>query len=285
MQYIYSKAMNRQGLLLQISMIILFSLTSIAQDSTKRSYLGLTAGLSSMKVKDDLVMPVRYQGTNLMFGFNYHRYKPLSSQEVNVESVIGGLKTKEANVSNNRARYLEPRLALYWVDINYVWMRKMPSISPGNYTTYLGASAFFLMNARYNERWDNSQINYDGAFSPLSFYGRIGRTIKTWKKTADINFSLNFPVLIYVIRPEFTGVPDFLDHETDFISNLVGTPASNWTGVWDFPRFKTQLDFSLPIRGENFLKFTYRWEYYSYQDPMRVQYGGHSFLFTLFTRL
>ncbi len=270
---------------LLVSIIILFPLTSISQDDTNRSYLGLTAGLSSMKVKDDLVMPVRYQGTNIMFGFNYQRYKPRSIQEVNLESVIGGLKTEDANVSNYGARYSEPRLTLYWGDINYLWMHKVLSISPGEYTTYLGASAFLLINARYNQRWDNSQINYDGALSPLSFSGRIGRTIKTRRKKADINFSLNFPVIVYIIRPEFSGVPDFLDHETDFISSLTSTPASQWTGVWDFPRFKTQLDLSLPIRGENFLKFTYRWEYYSYQDPMRVQYGGHSFLFTLFTRL
>ena len=268
-----------------IGLILSSTLFASAQDSTRRSYLGLTAGFSSMKVKDDLVMPVRYQGTNVQFGFNYQRHKLKSIQEVNIESVIGGLKTKEANINNFGARYKEPRLTLYWGDINYVWLHKVEAISPGKYNTYLGASAFMLINVRFNERWDNSAINYDAAFSPLSFYGRIGRSIKTWKKTADINFSLNFPLIVYVMRPEFSGVPDFLDHETDFLSSLASTPASKWTGFWDFPRFKTQLDLSLPIRGENFMKFTYRWEYYSYQDPMKVQYGGHSFLFTLFTRL
>jgi len=258
------------------------------QDTTNRNrhpYLGLTVGLASMKVKDDLVMPVRYGGTNFAFGLNYLKKKPKSIQEVNIEGVIGGLSTKEADRNNFGARYKEPRSNLYWGDINYVWMHSIPKLSSEKYRTFMGASAFVLANVRFNERWDNSAINYDAAISPLAFQGRVERDFKTWKKQMTVSFNLGFPLIVYVMRPEFSGVPDFVDHETDFIRSLTSTQNSQWTGFWDFPRIKTQLDLSLPIRGLNFMKFTYKWEYYSFQEPMKTQYGGHSFLFTLFTHL
>ncbi len=100
-----------------------------------------------------------------------------------------------------------------------------------------------------------------------------------------ISFNLNFPIFVYVMRPEFSGVPDFLDHERDFLSSLASTENSTWTGFWDFPKFKTQVDISLPIHGQNFMKFTYRWDYYSYQEPMKTQFAAHHFLFTLYTHL
>lgn len=238
-----------------------------------------------MKIKDELVMPNRYSGTNLGFGLKYLKERPLSSQEVSFESAIGGLKTRGADVSNIGARYKEPRTSLYWFDIRYSYLHQIPSFSEGKYDVHFGASADLLINGRFNERWDNSSINYEGAFSPLAVQGRVARDLKTWRKKMNVSFTLNFPLIVYVMRPEFSGVPDFLDHERDFLSSLIATPASQWTGFWDFPRFRTQWDLSLPIAGENFMRFTYRWEYYSYQDPMRTQFAGHSFLFTLYTHL
>jgi hypothetical protein len=239
----------------------------------------------SMSVKDELVMPNRYSATNLGYGLRYLKKRPMSVQEVSLESAIGGLKTRGVDVSNIGARYREPRANLYWFDLQYFYLHQIPSWSEGKYKVHLGAAADLLVNARYSERWDNSSINYEGAFSPLSFQGQAARDFRTWRKKMNVSFTLNFPIFVYVMRPEFSGVPDFLDHETDFLSSLIATPASGWVGFWDFPRFRTQWDLSLPIAGENFMRFTYRWEYYSYQEPMRTQFGGHSFLFTLFTHL
>ena len=269
--------------------VLIQSMTGHAQSDTTQSerhpYFGLTFGLSGMKVKDNLVMPVRYAGSNLDFGFRYRKMKPKSLQELDMEFVIGGIKTKEANIDNFGARYLEPRAALYYTDISYVWMHSVPQLSSEKYRVFMGASAFLLVNVRYSERWDNSLLNYDGAISPLAFQGSIERDIKIKKKTNTVSFKINFPVLVYIMRPEFSGVPDFLDHETDFISSLTSTSNSNWTGVWNFPRIKTQLELDRPLGLQNFIKLTYKWEYYSYQDPLKIQFGGHSFMFTLYTHL
>ncbi len=99
-------------IILLIPIVLLLVEPCFGQKDTLRRgrhpYLGLTIGFANMKVKDDLVMPVRYGGTNLEFALNYLKKKQRSIQEVNIETVIGRLKTKEANINNNRARYKEP---------------------------------------------------------------------------------------------------------------------------------------------------------------------------------
>ena len=254
-----------------------------AQD--RHPYLGLTFGIAGMKVKDALVMPVRYSGTNIAFGLNYLKLKAKSSQEISFYSVLGGVNTGEVDFDNFGGRYREPNASLYYTDFSYTWQHAIAKLSSDKYRTFLGATAHLLINARYNERWDNSAINYEGAFSPLAVNAKVERDLRTWKKSMTVSFGVSLPIFVYVMRPEFSGVPDFLDHETDFISSLTNTGNSKWTGLWEFPHIKTRLDIALPIRGENFMKFSYLWEYYSYQEPMKTQFGGHHFLFTLYTHL
>jgi hypothetical protein len=237
-------------------------------------------GLSGMKVKDALVMPNRYTGTNLQFGFSYVKRKPKSIQEIYLDGVVGGIKTRDANPGNNGGRYREPRSALYWTDMGYLWIHDVPALSFGKYRTYMGASAWLMINARFNERWDNSAINYEGAFTPLSWQMHVERDLFTKQKILTLSYRLNLPLLTYVMRPEFAGVPDFLDHEADFLSSLISTPASKWTGFWKFPRIKSEIDLQMPIRGNNVIQFSYKWEYYSYEAPVKTQFASHSFLFT-----
>ncbi|MDH3708469.1 MAG: hypothetical protein OER04_01205 [Cyclobacteriaceae bacterium] len=248
-------------------------------------YLGLTLGLASIKVKDDLVMPVRYRGTNFNFKLNYIKSKPLSIQEVYINGVIGGVKTKQANVDNFGSRFIEPRAQLYWADIGYNYLHEFSVINSEQYRFFMGGNAYIFGNVRYNERWDNSVINYEGALVPLSWTGRVERSIITKKKEKLLTFSysLNFPILAFVIRPEFSGVPDFLDHEASFLSDMF--QRGSWESFWGFPRIKSTLDLTMQLSANNLMKFTYTWDYYSYQDPVRTQSAGHFFTFTLLTHL
>ena len=193
-------------------------------------------------------------------------------------------RTPDANLDNFGARYIEPRSAFYYGEIGYLYRHILP-IESKNYRYFAGVSAEFFSSVRLNERWDNSLVNYDAAFTPLAINARVERDISTRRKTLQLSFNLNLPLVVYVIRPEYSGVPDFLDHEQDFISSLFQTPASSWTGIWNFPRIRTRLGLQMPIRGENFIRFDYGWEYYSFQEPRRVQAANHSLTFTLITRI
>ena len=266
--------------------LLFIAQTVSAQDSTiiRESYLGLEFGLTLNKVKDELVMPVKYSGTNFTFGLNYERRRNLSVQEVVLHGTAGSIRTPDANIDNFGARYIEPRSAFYLGEVYYSYRHLIPS-SSRKYRFYGGASAEFFMNVRLNERWDNSLVNYDAAFTPLSISGRVERDISTKNKTLQLFFDLRLPVIVYVVRPEYSGVPDFLNHEQDFVSSLFQTPASSWTGIWNFPRIRTRLGMQLPIRGSNYIRFSYSWEYYSFQDPRKVQAANHGFTFMLITRI
>lgn len=252
---------------------------------TNHPYLGITIGMASIKVKDALVMPVKYMGTNLNFKLSYLKLKRLSIQEIYVNGLIGGVKTKQANVGNFGSRFMEPRAQLYWTDIGYQYLHKFSVINSEKYRFFMGGNAYLFGNVRLNERWDNSLINYEGALVPLSWTGRVERSIMAKKKEKLLTFSysLNFPILAFVFRPEFSGVPDFLDHEAPFLSDA--SQRGSWESFWGFPRFKSTLDLTMPLSATNFMKFAYTWDYYSYQEPVRTQSAGHFFTFTLLTHL
>lgn len=257
----------------------------MAQDEEPRKkhpYLGLTVGLAFMKVKDELVMPVRYTGTNFNFKLNYWRRNPQSIQEIYISGVVGAISTKDFLLDNFGARFIEPRSQLYWGEIGYMYLHKVSSISSDKYQIYMGGNFFLLGNVRFNQRWDNSAINYEAAITPLSYTARVERSILTKKKEKKLTFSysLNFPILSIVLRPPFSGVPDFLDHES---SQLYG--SASVVSFWDFPRFKSTLDMTIPLSQNNLMKFTYIWDYYSFQQPVNTRYTGHFFQFTILTHL
>lgn len=262
-------------------------LPSMAQTDTlsdnRRPYLGLTFGLKGVTVKDALVMPVRYSGTNPYFSLSYLKEKPKSIQEIYIDLNVGSVKTKDADIENFGTRYIEPRAQFYMSEIGYSWMRALPRLSNEKYRVHMGAESSFLFNVRFSPRWDNSGFNYEGVITPLAWQGRIARDFKTKRKKLTLSYQLNIPVLAFVMRPEFSGVPDFLNHEKPFTSDLF--ERGSWESFWGLPRIKSTLDLTIPIAGKNFMKFTYGWNYYSYQDPVKTQFAGHSFLFTLYTRL
>ena len=258
----------------------------IAQDTLhqRTSYIGLSLGLFQMKVKDQLVMPVRYEGANLNYALSYTRDRLRSTQEFEMLLSIGRIQAEPTSDRDFNARFKSPTANIYWGTIRYSYLHEVLQWAE-QWSLQGGLAAYLMINARHSERWDNSQINYDAALVPAALMMQIERSLKTRRKNFVASFQVELPMIAYVMRPEFSGVPDFLDHERDFLSQVASTENSGWTSINGFPRITTELGVTLLMRNSNRMRLSYGWDYYVLQQPKRVRYASHTYLFTLYTHL
>lgn len=250
--------------------LFLFFQSVIAQE--KEGYWGIAVGLRSQTVQDQLITRSRYKGAPIYFMINHERQKALKLSKLQFEGSVGPLKTREFELGQFPARYQQPQITSYWNEITYSNLFLINSSAKGDW--WIGPSLSSLMHVRFSPRWDNSSINYD--FSG-NLQGELlyRRSFQLFGKKMKGNIGLKFPLIGYIARPIFAGVPDFLDQEKSFESSIFENTNVSWIG--NFPRIQFDNFVEFPISGGNKIQLIYNWEYYSFQDPNPVQTAAHTF--------
>lgn len=248
--------------------VLLLGISSSAWSQDKEGYWGLAAGVRIQAVQDELISKVRYRGSPVYFMVNHIREKPGKLSFFQVEGSVGSIRSKEFTGGDMPSRYLQPRVSSYWNEITYSNLFLLKESE--NSRWWLGPSISNMIHVRYSPRWDNSSINYD-ASGNLQTELRYQRGFEVFGKRMKAVFGIKIPIIGYVTRPIYAGVPDFLDQESGFESQLFQNTSVSWLG--NFPRIQFDNYVEFPIAGGNKIQLIYNWEYYSFQEPSRVQIG------------
>ncbi|WP_026947720.1 hypothetical protein [Algoriphagus marincola] len=255
-----------------IIVLVLFLGFQSLKAQEKEGYWGLAIGLRSQIVQDQLITRSRYSGAPIYFMLNHERQKLKKLSNFQFEGSIGPLKTREFEIRQNLGRYQQPQITSYWNEITYSSLFRLIADEKSDW--WLGPSLSHLIHVRYSPRWDNSAINYDFSGN-LQAELRYRRDFELFGKAMKGNIGLKLPVIGYISRPIYAGVPDFLDQERSFESQLFENTSVSWLG--DFPRIQFDNFIEFPIAGGNKIQVIYNWEYYSFQDPNPVQTAAHTF--------
>ena len=251
------------------SLAFMFLISSVnAQD--KESFWGLAIGLRPQIIQDELVSRSRYGGSPFYFMINHIVEKPGKLRFFQFEGSIGSIRTKEFKSGDSPSRYIQPRVSSFWNEITYSHLYEIQINE--NSKWWIGPSISNLINVRNSPRWDNSSINYD-ASGNLQAEGRYQRSFELLGKQMKVVLGLKVPLIGYITRPIYAGVPDFLDQESGFESQLFENTSVSWLG--NFPHIQFDSYLELPIAAKNRIQILYNWEYYSYQKPSKVQVGAH----------
>lgn len=250
---------------------ILFLFFQTLQAQEIEGYWGLALGLRFQAVQDQLITRSRYRGAPFYFMINHERQKIGKLSNFQVEGSVGSLKTQEFELGQFPARYLQPKITSYWNEITYSSLFLLRSGAKGNW--WLGPSFSNLIHVRFSPRWDNSLINYDfsGNFQAEI---RFRHGFQFFGKSMKGNIGLKLPLVGYTTRPVYAGVPDFLDQERTFESQLFDNTSMTWLG--NFPRIQFDNFVEFTIASGNKIQVIYNWEYYSFQVPSRVQTAAHT---------
>lgn len=237
----------------------------------KESFFGIAIGLRPQSIRDQLVTEMKYSGSPFYLNLNHIKTKKKTVRSLNIESSIGSLKTNSFEIGKSNSRFIQPSIDQYWNEISYSHLFQIHSGKAGK--LYLGTVISHTLNLRLSTRWDNSQINYD--ISGL-LLGEVAyqKEFNFWKKSMKFQGSLRLPLVGYLLRPPYSGVPDFLDHEKDLLTDIFSNNYVVWIG--DFPKTQIRSFVEFPIASGNKMQIVYNWEYYSFQNPSNVQSGAHT---------
>jgi hypothetical protein len=256
-----------------LAYFLIFTFPSHGQNDNVESFWGMTIGLKSQKILDQVVSPVWYSGTNIFFNINHQRYRTKSISFFEIKSSIGSLNTRTFEPSQNGGRFVVPKSSFYWNEIAYTHLRKITTLTNGA-KIYIGGNVSHLLSLRLNERWDSSMINYEGG-GFLNASGLYSTEFTFRNKNLKGNFLLSLPAFGYLIRPEYVGVPNFINHEISFLNGFYGN--GYFVSFFNFPRINSRIWIDYPIASGNRIQFGYEWDYYSFQNPHPVSATGHTF--------
>ena len=254
-------------------LLLASSYPSIAQNETIESFWGLGLGLKSQKIVDKVVSPMRYSGTNLYFNLNHQRNRTKSISFFEYKGSIGSLSTKIYEPSQNGGRFVPPKSSFYWNEIAYTNLRNISTFDNGA-KIYLGGTISHLLSIRLNERWDSSMINFEGG-GFLNATGLYTRDFNFFNKPIKGNFQLSIPIFGYLIRPNYTGVPNFINHEIPFLKEFYQN--GYFVSFFSFPRIKSRIWMDYPISSGNRIQFGYEWDNYSFKNPHSLSATSHTF--------
>lgn len=250
-----------------------------AQEKPKESYFGLGLGLQSRTFKDQIVTQSTYQGTSFFLSLQHQKIKGNTLRYFEFEGSIGSVKTDEFDRDQAGGKFLAPSVSSFWNEIEYRHLFLLSDRPKGDW--FLGPAAYHLLHLRIGPRWDNSQLNYEIG-GGLKAEGAYRRPLRVIKKDALLQIGLQVPLIGYILRPSYAGVPDFLDINKDFLSDMFENNYVTWMG--NFPRIQTSFRLDLPIASGNRMQAGYDWQCYSFQEPWTTQAAVHTFSLNFFLR-
>lgn len=263
--------MNKKTISLALLLVSFFP--SFGQNETIESFWGIGIGLKSQKVVDKIVSPMRYSGTNVNINLNHQRYRTKSISLFEFIGSIGTLSAKAYEPSQNGGRFVPSKSSFYWNEITYTNLRYISTFENGS-KIYVGGNVSHFLSLRINERWDSSMINFDGG-GFLNASGLYTRDFNFLNKPIKGNFLLSLPLFGYLIRPNYTGVPNFINHEIPFLNEFYGN--GYFVSFFSFPRIKSRIWMDYPISSGNRIQFGYEWDNYSFKNPHSLSATSHTF--------
>lgn len=263
--------MKKRFLILFSFLIPGIAFSQSTESSENAAFWGVTVGLRLQSFQDQLVTQVRYDGPQFYFMINKEKFKAKTLRNFALEGSLGSLKSDAFEPGKSQSQFLQPSVDSYWNEIAYSYLFKLKEGEKSEF--FFGPSISHVLFLRISPRWDNSQFNYEFTGN-LQAETRFRRRFELFGKPIIGNLGIKFPLIGYISRPSFSGVPDFLDHERDFLASIFVENSLSWLG--NFPRFQVDNFIEFPIASGNKIQVIYNWEYYSFQVPSKVQTAAHT---------
>ena len=240
-----------------------------AQDEKPRlRYLELDLGITSHRLQDPAVSPMAYIGAPLAIELGFEKRKPHSISRLALAGDIGRLASKNATE-------LRPMASSYFqIDLSYQYLRRLPPLSTGRFTWFLGGRYRWHNSIRLTPQNDTGFISFFIANS-ISVSVRGETAFQLFGRQVELGWTGALPLLSHVIRPSYLNVYNYLDPEHDWLKERL--EASEVLTLNRFQGLQSRLELTYPIAGENQLRFAYDWGFYHYDGLRRVNAARHGF--------
>lgn len=241
-----------------------------AQNPERTLRMGLSGGLSSYYVKDEIISPLIYKDVNfpLRLTFEKEKKKNIHTVLLNYDSPL--LKNNNVNNSQTRSQIIH---------FQYNYGRFFKKFR--QYQFYLGGSAQVFVNIKNHsfDRSYNSDYQTADLFSSVNAYFSVQRQFGEKNR---IQSTLTYPLFAYVIGRVYSlnqPPPSLLDEEN--ISNGDVLTSGEWLTVNRFVDFQWTVSYTYQLHRRWNWVLQYWFRYYRYPKLPIVQNGSHQLLLGL----
>ena len=226
-------------------------------ENAKNLFLQFGFGGSLFNVRDKSTSPLIYSGSMVSGNIGLYYFSDRSYYSIDECFSYGNLGTRNyPEIENSRADSYNN-----FFQVNFLW--RLNHFKSKYYRYYLGTHLDLISNFRNNQKFNNANLNYEimmGIGPSFCVYHQFQlRDLKN--RTMAVTATLNIPLLIPVLRPQYNVVGDFVagKHQVE-ISNT----QLKFINKLFAPNLNLQMYYFL--RNKNALKISYFWNFYRY-DP------------------
>lgn len=266
---------------LLISLLIVISQNVLAVHDTvyHTKVHAVHFGLSGTKfaVRDYATSPLIYKGVFSGIRLGAYFVNQKSSTSIDIYSFYGKLRTRNYPLPDpNRSIAYNNLLIL---QRGYRMKKKFAGLN-----WYYGGQLSVLANIRDNQKFYNSNLNYEG-------FGSLGPLISAGKEFSFeghngtrrllLNASLSVPVVNLIVRPPFNTIEDFVNLDSNFSMQRIKVASFG-----KFILLNSQVNLTYYLQNGNSFMLNYLWYFYNYYPDVNNLRGvaGHlsfSFVFKL----
>jgi hypothetical protein len=239
---------------------------SIQSEDDKR-FLFLFIGSTIINMQDDQMSPVRYSNGVLTGGFGWERLKSSGGWfDLRLNFMAGRLSSVYFD------QYGRMTGQYYRFDLDFSYLHSLKVLRTNWNRFYLGGGFHSMTDGRFMEQLDNSALLYDH-FNSFAFEFGDRMQFRLGKKKWIYSSRISLPVLSWGTRPDYLNLYPFIDPEDNLFSDAIDN--GRWVSFGDFFRIIWRHELYYPIKGDNALKLTYDWQYFSANFTEDIKAGSH----------
>ena len=276
--------------ILLINVIFVCSNTFSQEDSTKVSFetwhlFTLSSGMSLHTVRDEMISPLKYRGTQIPIEFSY-RFRSL----LNRHTILFYYDNTELNSSITNKSIATHYINNLNLNFEYSFATRITSIEDFKTTCFLGARFSSMLNMR--NHYFNQSISHESA-EQMTSLGIYFLTESFFQKESNNFFrvEINIPFISYALLNNRynINVSEKFD-DIDVEKNILWQLFKKGNFISFNKLFEIQADISYNIFVSNHIGFDlrYRFQYYSfaqYQSLLHSKVLNNQFLIGMMVKL
>ena len=174
---------------------LLFCVGSLyAQETEKRSYIPIKAGVQFVHLSDLFTSPNVYKGNGMVFGIGQETYSRNAVSRTSIDYGSGTIS------SMTKTKYKQS----YGYDMNRISYEYLPEYQTDDYQVFVGLQLKISFEMRNNKSGGNSTTF--GAYSSLAAVGSVAYNDGSWRYEGNARL----PLLAYAVRPQHASPFYFL---------------------------------------------------------------------------
>lgn len=233
-------------------------------------YLSLGVGSAYVKINDEHMSPLNYNGGSIYAQFGAFKRKKKTIRNL----TVGGTYITLGPMQDDRE--IDPRGEYVRLDIDYAQQWHIKSLFNKTVRWYVGGKLSSHNNIRLNEQLDGAFITFQFS-NGLYASSVMEREVHISKRSVTINWQLDLPVVNHLIRPNYLNIYDFVNPEGDWLDERLDD--SNWRTINSYTNIVSTISLIYPIRTTNALRLSYEWDFYRLRAGLPATSATHSFIF------